>query len=94
MKVLQSDAPLIVYVDVKSPYAFVAIRPTLALEVELGMKFDFEFKLTDEENKIRFFYRNSGTPMNSNLYKFNIDLINKCNFRILSKLRISLDFCC
>ena len=28
MNVLQSDAPLIVYVDVKSPYAFVAIRPT------------------------------------------------------------------
>ena len=41
MNVLQSDAPLIVYVDVKSPYAFVAIRLTLALEVELGMKFDW-----------------------------------------------------
>ena len=41
MNVLQSNAPLIVYVDVKSPYAFVAIRPTLALEVELGMKFDW-----------------------------------------------------
>ena len=41
MNVLQSDALLIVYVDVKSPYAFVAIRPTLTLEVELGMKFDW-----------------------------------------------------
>ena len=41
MQVLQSDAPLIVYVDVKSPYAFVAIRPTLALEQELGMRFDW-----------------------------------------------------
>lgn len=41
MQVLQSDAPLIVYVDVKSPYAFVAIRPTLALERELGLKFDW-----------------------------------------------------
>ncbi|MEL6415149.1 MAG: DsbA family protein [Pseudomonadota bacterium] len=39
--VLQSDAPLIVYVDIKSPYAFVAIRPTLALEKELGLKFDW-----------------------------------------------------
>lgn len=41
MNVLQSAAPLIVYVDVKSPYAFVAIRPTLALEAELGMQFDW-----------------------------------------------------
>lgn len=39
--VLESDAPLIVYVDVKSPYAFVAIRPTLALEAELGVQFDW-----------------------------------------------------
>ena len=41
MDVLKSDAPLIVYVDVKSPYAFVAIGPTLALEAELGMQFDW-----------------------------------------------------
>ena len=37
MHVLQSDAPLIVYVDIKSPYAFIAIRPTLKLEMELGL---------------------------------------------------------
>jgi len=41
MHVLKSEAPLIVYVDVKSPYAFVAIRPTLALEAELGLQFDW-----------------------------------------------------
>lgn len=41
MQVLKSDAPLIVYVDIKSPYAFVAIRPTLALEAELGVQFDW-----------------------------------------------------
>ena len=41
MQVLASDAPLIVYIDVKSPYAFVAIRPTLALEAELGLQFDW-----------------------------------------------------
>lgn len=41
MNALQSNAPLIVYIDVKSPYAFVAIRPTLALEAELGMQFDW-----------------------------------------------------
>ena len=41
MHVLESAAPLIVYIDIKSPYAFVAIRPTLALEAELGMQFDW-----------------------------------------------------
>lgn len=41
MKALESDAPLIVYVDVKSPYAFVAIRPILGLEKELGLDFDW-----------------------------------------------------
>ena len=41
MQALESDAPLIVYVDIKSPYAFVAIRPTLALERELGLRFDW-----------------------------------------------------
>lgn len=41
MNPLTSDAPLIVYIDVKSPYAFVAIRPILALEQELGMQFDW-----------------------------------------------------
>lgn len=38
---LHSDAPLIVYIDVKSPYAFIALKPTLALEAELGLQFDF-----------------------------------------------------
>ena len=41
MHVLKSEAPLIIYVDVKSPYAFVAIRPTLALEAELGVQFEW-----------------------------------------------------
>ncbi len=41
MKALESDAPLIVYVDIKSPYAFAAIRPTLALEQSLGLRFDW-----------------------------------------------------
>lgn len=38
---LVSDAPMIVYMDIKSPYAFVAYRPTLALERELGVQFDW-----------------------------------------------------
>ena len=41
MNVLESDSPLIVYTDIKSPYAFVAVRPTLALERELGLHFDW-----------------------------------------------------
>ena len=41
MQALESEAPLIVYVDVKSPYAFAAIRPTLALEQSLDMRFDW-----------------------------------------------------
>ncbi len=41
MQALESDAPLIVYLDVKSPYAFVALQPTLALERQLGMQFDW-----------------------------------------------------
>lgn len=41
MKALESEAPLIVYIDIKSPYAFVAIKPILAMEEELGMQFDW-----------------------------------------------------
>jgi len=41
MEPLKSTSPLIVYVDVKSPYAFVAIQPTLTLERELGIEFDW-----------------------------------------------------
>ena len=41
MHPLKSDAPLIVYTDVKSPYGFVAIEPTLALERELSLQFDW-----------------------------------------------------
>ena len=41
IEALKSSAPLIVYVDIKSPYAFVAIRPTLELEKSLGVLFDW-----------------------------------------------------
>ncbi len=41
MNALESDAPLIVYVDIKSPYAFVAIEPTLRLEASLDLEFDW-----------------------------------------------------
>jgi 2-hydroxychromene-2-carboxylate isomerase len=38
---LHSNAPLIVYVDVKSPYAYLAIEPTIALGHELGIAIDW-----------------------------------------------------
>ena len=41
MNVLESESPLIVYIDIKSPYAFVAVGPTLALEKELDLQFDW-----------------------------------------------------
>ena len=41
MHPLKTDSPLIVYLDVKSPYAFVSVKPALALERELGLEFDW-----------------------------------------------------
>lgn len=38
---LRSDAPLIVYIDYKSPYAFVAKDPTYELEAALGIEIDW-----------------------------------------------------
>ena len=43
---LLRDAPPIVYTDVKSPYAFIS-KPTLALEAELGLQFDFRLLTLD-----------------------------------------------
>lgn len=38
---LQSDKPLIVYLDIKSPYAFVAVKPTLAMIERVGVPVDW-----------------------------------------------------
>jgi 2-hydroxychromene-2-carboxylate isomerase len=38
---LASAAPLIVYVDYKSPYAYLAIAPTCAMQDELGIEIDW-----------------------------------------------------
>src|SRR5258707_2814481 len=38
---LASTAPLIVYIDYKSPYAYLAIDPTYALAEELGIEVDW-----------------------------------------------------
>ena len=37
----KSDAPLIVYLDFKSPYAYLAVEPTRQLERELNLSFDW-----------------------------------------------------
>ena len=41
MQALEGSSPLIVYIDIKSPYAFVAIKPILALEARLKAQFDW-----------------------------------------------------
>jgi len=38
---LASDSPLVVYIDFKSPYAFVAVEPTFELEDQLGIEADW-----------------------------------------------------
>ncbi len=38
---LSTDAPAIVYIDFKSPYAYLAVAPTRELERELGVAFDW-----------------------------------------------------
>ena len=38
---LVADAPAIVYIDFKSPYAYLAVEPTRELEAELGLQFDW-----------------------------------------------------
>ena len=41
MHPLQSDSPLIVYLDFKSPYAYLAKDPTWQLEADFGIEVDF-----------------------------------------------------
>ena len=38
---LQSQSPLIVYMDFKSPYAYMALEPTYRLEEDLGIEIDW-----------------------------------------------------
>ena len=38
---LASSAPLVVYIDYKSPYAYLAKDPTYAIEDELGIEVDW-----------------------------------------------------
>ena len=63
---LRSSAPLIVYVDIKSPYAFVAIRPTLALERELECRFDWRPLTLDIPSYLGSARKQSGKVVQSN----------------------------
>ena len=38
---LRGDAALAVYIDLKSPYAFIAIEPTRAMAASLGVAIDW-----------------------------------------------------
>src|SRR5260370_26027748 len=40
-KPLASSAPLIVYLDYKSPYAYLSLAPTCAIQDELGIEIDW-----------------------------------------------------
>jgi 2-hydroxychromene-2-carboxylate isomerase len=63
---LESDCPMIVYVDIKSPYAFVAIAPTLALELELGIAFDWRPLTLDIPSYLGSARKKAGKVIESN----------------------------
>ncbi len=63
---LRSTAPLIVYVDIKSPYAFVAIAPTLALERELDTLFDWRPLTLDIPSYLGSAKKKAGKVVESN----------------------------
>lgn len=63
---LTSNAPMIVYVDIKSPYAFIAIRPTLALEDELSVRFDWRPLTLDIPSFLGSASKKSGKVVESN----------------------------
>ena len=63
---LKSQSPLIVYVDIKSPYAFVAIKPTLALEAKLGIQFDWRPLTLDIPSYLGSAKKKSGKVVESN----------------------------
>ncbi len=63
---LASRAPVIVYVDIKSPYAFVAIKPTLALEAQLGVQFDWRPLTLDIPSYLGSAKKSAGKVVQSN----------------------------
>ncbi len=66
MHPLKSEQPAIVYIDVKSPYAFVAIKPTLALEAKLGIQFDWRALTLDIPSYLGSAKKSGGKVVQSN----------------------------
>lgn len=63
---LESRAPVIVYVDIKSPYAFIAIKPTLALEAQLNVQFDWRPLTLDIPSYLGSAKKSAGKVVQSN----------------------------
>jgi len=57
---------VIVYIDVKSPYAFVALKPTFALEKELGLQFDWRPLTLDIPSYLGSAKKKAGKVVESN----------------------------
>ncbi|XOV82357.1 MAG: DsbA family protein [bacterium] len=66
MDPLASQAPLIVYLDIKSPYAFIAVKPTLALQEELGITIDWRALTLDIPSYLGSARKSAGKVVSSN----------------------------
>ncbi|MCV6621325.1 MAG: DsbA family protein [Cellvibrionaceae bacterium] len=66
MNALTSDKKLIVYIDIKSPYAFLALKDTLALEQDLNLEFDWRPLTLDIESYLGSAKKSSGKVVESN----------------------------
>ena len=58
--------PVIVYIDIKSPYAFVALKPTFDLERELGVQFDWRPLTLDIPSYLGSAKKKAGKVVESN----------------------------
>ena len=58
--------PAIVYTDIKSPYAFVALKPIFALERELGVQFDWRPLTLDIPSYLGSAKKKAGKVVESN----------------------------
>jgi len=66
VQALISEHPLIVYIDVKSPYAFLAIKPTIAMENALGLQFDWRPLTLDIPSYLGSAEKSGGKVVQSN----------------------------
>ncbi len=62
----KSDKPLIVYLDIKSPYAFVSVRPTLEMIDRLGIEVDWRPLTLDIPSYLGSAKKSGGKVVQSN----------------------------